>query len=100
MGNLKGIASYYILFWPGFGGSFPCGPAGKESACSAGDLGSMPGLGQSPGEGNGYSLQYSGLENPMNSLVHGVAKRRTRFLLGALSPCLGVMCRLCHGRLV
>ena len=42
---------------------FPCGSAGKESACNAGDLGSIPGLGRSPGERNGYSLQYSGLEN-------------------------------------
>ena len=44
---------------------FPCGSAGKESACSVGDLGSIPGLGRSPGEGKGYPLQYSGLENTM-----------------------------------
>ena len=43
---------------------FPCVSAGKESACNAGDLGSIPGLGRSPGEGKGYPLQYSGLENP------------------------------------
>jgi len=42
---------------------FPDGSAGKESACNVGDLGSIPGLGRSPGEGNGYPLQYSGLEN-------------------------------------
>ena len=42
---------------------FPGGSAGKESACNAGDLDSIPGLGTSPGEGNGYPLQYSGLEN-------------------------------------
>ena len=42
---------------------FPGGSAGKESACNAGDLGLIPGLGKSPGEGNGYPLQYSGLEN-------------------------------------
>ena len=42
---------------------FPCGSAGKESACSEGDLGLIPGLGRSPGEGKGYPLQYSGLEN-------------------------------------
>ena len=53
---------------------FPCGSAGKESACNAGDLGSMPGLGRSPGEGKGYPLQYSGLENSMDCIVHGVAK--------------------------
>ena len=46
---------------------FPCGSDGKESACNAGDLGSNPGLGRSPGEGNGYPLQCSGLENSMNS---------------------------------
>ena len=46
---------------------FPCGPAGKESACNAGDLGLIPGLGRSPGEGKGYPLQYSGLENSMDS---------------------------------
>ena len=57
--------------------SFPCGSAGKESACNAGDLGSIPGLGASPGEGKGYPLQYSGLENPMDYTVHGVAKSQT-----------------------
>ena len=46
---------------------FPCGSAGKESACNAGDLGLIPGLGRSPGEGKGYPLQYSGLENSMDS---------------------------------
>ena len=45
---------------------FPCGSASKESACSAGDLGSIPGLGRSPGERNGYMLQYSGLDNSMD----------------------------------
>ena len=42
---------------------FPGGSAGKESTCNAGDLGLIPGLGRSPGEGKGYPLQYSGLEN-------------------------------------
>ena len=46
---------------------FPCGSAGKESACSVGDLGSIPGLGKSPGEGKVYPLQYSGLENCIDS---------------------------------
>ena len=46
----------------------------KEYACNAGDLGSIPGLGRSPGEGNNYSLQYSGLENSMDYIVHGVTK--------------------------
>ena len=45
---------------------FPCGSDGKASAYNAGDPGSIPGLGSSPGEGNGNPLQYSGLENPMN----------------------------------
>ena len=49
-----------------------CGSAGKESACNAGDLGSIPGLGRSPGEGKGY--QYSGLENSMDCIVHRVSK--------------------------
>ena len=52
----------------------PGGSAGKESACRMGDLGLILGLGRSPGEGNGYPLQYSGLENSMNCMVHGVAK--------------------------
>ena len=50
------------------------GSAGKESACNVGDLGLIPGSGRSPGEGNGYPLQYSGLENSMDCIVHGVAK--------------------------
>ena len=45
---------------------FPGGSAGKESACNAGDLGSIPGLGRFLGEGKGYPLQYSGLENSMD----------------------------------
>ena len=57
---------------------FHCGSAGKESACNAGDLGLIPGLGRSLGEGKGYLLQYSGLENSMDYIVHGVAKSRTR----------------------
>ena len=55
---------------------FPDGSAGKESACNAGDLGLIPGLGRSPGEGKGYPLQYSGLENSMDCIV--VATSRTR----------------------
>ena len=56
----------------------PCGSASKESAYSAGDLGLIPGLGRSPGEGKGYPLQYSGLENSMDCVVHGVTKSRTQ----------------------
>ena len=55
---------------------------GKESACNAGDLSSIPGSGKSPGEGNGYPLQYSCLENSMDrgawwAIVHGIAKSQT-----------------------
>ena len=62
---------------------FPCSSIGKESACNAGDPCSIPGLGRSPGEGNGNPLQYSCLENPMDreawqATVHGVAKSQTR----------------------
>ena len=57
---------------------FPCGSAGKESTCNAGDLGSVPELGRSPGEGKGYPLQYSGLENSMDHIVHGVAESQTQ----------------------
>ena len=54
---------------------FPCGSAGKESFCNAGDLGLIPELGRFPGEGKGYPLHCPGLENSMDSVVHGVAKR-------------------------
>ena len=56
---------------------FPCGSAGRESTCNVGDLGSIPGLGISPGGGKGYPLQDSGLENSMDSIVHGVTKSQT-----------------------
>jgi len=48
----------------------PCGSADKDSACNVGNLGLIPGLGRSPGEGKGYPLQYSSLENSMDSIVH------------------------------
>ena len=56
---------------------FPCGSAGKESACNAGDRGSIPGLGRSPGGGKSYPLQYSALGNSMDCIVHGVTKSWT-----------------------
>ena len=62
------------------GKGFPCDTAGKESACNVGDLGSIRGLGRSPGEGKGYPLQYSGLENTKDCIVHGVAMSRTRLI--------------------
>ena len=61
-----------MLFW-----GFPGDSDGKESTSNAGDPGSIPGLGRSPGKGNGYSLQYSGLENSMSGTVHGVTKSWT-----------------------
>ena len=66
----------YIYIYAHIG--FPRGSAGKESACNAGDLGLIPGLGRSPGEGNGCPFQYSGLENSIYCIDHGVAKSRTR----------------------
>ena len=60
---------------------FPCGSAGKESTCNVGELGSIPGLGRSPGEGKGDPLQYSGLENSRDCVVHGVAKSWTRLYI-------------------
>ena len=60
-------------------GQVPYSSIGKESACNAGDLGSIPGSGRSPGEGNSNPLQYSGLENPMDrgawqATVHGITR--------------------------
>ena len=67
--------------WPGY--IFSGGSDGKESVYNVGDQGSIPGLGRSPGEGNGNPLQYSGLENPMDGeawqvTVHVVTKSQTR----------------------
>ena len=59
----QGFSEIPLLYW-----GFPDSSVGKESACNAGDPGSIPELGRSCGEGNGYSLQYSGLENSMGSL--------------------------------
>ena len=53
---------------------FPGDSGGEESACNPRDLGSIPGLGRCPGEGKGYLLQYSGLENSLDYIVHGVVK--------------------------
>ena len=76
--NINNSLGYIYLFELWFSQGmfgFPCGSAGKESASNAGDLGSIPGLGRSPEEGKGYPLQYSGLENSMDYIVHMVAKR-------------------------
>ena len=68
---------------PPYGDGFPHSSVSKESACNAGDLGSIPGSGRSPGVGNGNPLQYICLENPMDrgawwGTVYGVTKSRTR----------------------
>ena len=73
--------NYHLLHFTEFG--FSGGSEVKASACNAGDVGSIPGSGRSPGEGNGNPLQYSCLENPMDggawwARVHGVAQSRTR----------------------
>ena len=57
-----------VIFGGFFYGGFPCGSAGKESACNAGDLGLIPGLRISPEEGKGYPLQYFGLANSMDRI--------------------------------
>ena len=64
---------------------FPCGSVGKESTCNVGDLGSIPGLGRSPGEGKGYPLQYSGLENSIYSETWRRERLPTSVFLGF--PC-------------
>ena len=58
--------------------AFPDSSVGKESACNTGDSGSIPGLGRSAGEGIGYPLQHSSLENSMDCIVYGVAKSQTQ----------------------
>ena len=68
-GELRFIASAIVTR------GFPCGSAGKESTCSAGDLGSIPGLGRSPGAGKGYPLQYSGLQNSMDCIESDMSER-------------------------
>ena len=86
MRRTEGYSQVYSLYffnhlWEKLG--FPCGSAGKESTCNAGDLGLIPGLERSPGEGKGYPLQYSGLENSMGfqrvrhiPLMHPVLSQR------------------------
>ena len=56
---------------------YKMGSSGEKSACNVGDWGSIPGLGRSPGDGNSYPHQYSGLENSMGCIVYGVAKSQT-----------------------
>ena len=73
------ILKLFILFWHiADYRAFPGSSAGKESACRAGDLSSIPELGGSPGEGKAYPLPYSGLENSVDHIVNGVTKSRTQ----------------------
>ena len=75
---MQSLTSYYnsaTLQW-----GFPDSSVGMESTCSAGDLGLIPGWGRPPGEGKGYPLQYSGLENSMDCIAHGVAKSQTQLI--------------------
>ena len=76
---------------------FRCGSAGKESACNVGNLGLISWLGRSPGEGKGYPLQYSGLENSMDCLVHGVPKSWTRLGDFHLTLCMDCLCDIVYG---
>ena len=76
---LKSDYRFFFLLNGSFGGTgFPDSSLGKESTCNAGGPGSIPGLGRCPGEGKGYPLQYSGLENSMDCIVDGVAKSWTQ----------------------
>jgi len=77
------ILAFLLIDHSTFLESYPGGSAGKESTRNARDLGSIPGLGRSPGEGNSYPIQYSHLENSMDrgawqAMVHGVPKSRVR----------------------
>ena len=74
----SGIAKKYVIYWASRGSAVKNLPARQETTCNLGDVGSIPGSGRFPGEGNGYSLQYSCLENsmdrgPWRATVHGVA---------------------------
>ena len=75
---LKFDSVKYFLNWCIALYGIPCGSTGKESSCNVGDLGLIPGLGRSPEEGNGYPLQYSGLENFLDCIVCGVTKSQTQ----------------------
>ena len=77
--------------------SFPCSSADKESTCNMEDLGSIPGLGRSPGEGKGYPLQYSGLENSMDCIVHG--SQRVRHDWATFTFTFKVMLKILQARL-
>ena len=71
------VEGHYVAYHSHFPSGFHSSSAGKESPWNARDPSSIPGLGRSLGEGKGYSLQYSGLENSMDCVVHGVTKSQT-----------------------
>ena len=81
MAKLNGLCKRYTIIWHYLNSQlkgpqgFPGASTGKESACNAGDLGLILGLGISPGERKDCPIQYSGLENSMDYIVHGVAKK-------------------------
>ena len=78
MWNECNCAGVWIFFGIAFLWGFPWSSAGKESTCNAGDLVSIPGLGRYTGEGKGYPLQCSGLQNSMDCIVYGVTKSQTQ----------------------
>ena len=82
MSYVSTIVRWVLYHWYLLGSPVKCIPSPgssvhKESACNAGDLGLIPGLGRSPGEGKGYPFQYSGLENSMDCTAHEVTKSQT-----------------------
>ena len=82
---------------------FLCGSAGKESAGNAGDLGSIPGLGRSPGEGKGYPLQYSGLENSVGlwgCFVFVLGVVHALFTLNRISRIKDIVLKFKNGTLI
>ena len=82
---------------------FPCGSAGKESTCNVGDLGSIPGLGRSPGEGKGYPLQYSGLENSVGlwgCFVFVLGVVHALFTLNRISRIKDIVLKFKNGTLI
>ena len=77
---------------------FPDSSVGKESACNTGDPGLIPGSGRSAGEGNGYPLQYSGLENSMDCIVRGGHKELDTTEQLSLSLIVGLQCFKCTAK--
>ena len=85
----KGLAAHSSVL------GFPAGSAGKESACNVGDLGSIPGLGRSPGEGKGHPPQCSGLESSVDRIVRGVSESGTPARLSLHLRCVLFLCLHC-----